>query len=38
VGSCALTTVITPSLIVVANAGDCEGAILGGRTIIKTNE
>lgn len=31
VGSCALTVVITPSVVVVANAGDCEGAFLGGH-------
>lgn len=38
VGACALAAVITTQHITIANAGDCEGVILGGEKIIKTNE
>jgi hypothetical protein len=33
-----LTAIVTPIIIAVANAGDCEGAIFGGNKIVKTNE
>lgn len=37
VGSCALTAVVFSDLAVVANAGDCEGVLVGGDKIVKTN-
>lgn len=38
VGACALAAIVTDSIIFVANAGDCEGVILGDSEPIKTNE
>lgn len=37
-GACALAAVITSSNLFVANAGDCEGVILGSAKPVKINE
>lgn len=37
VGACALVAIITPRHITVANAGDCEGVVLGGEKPVKIN-
>ena len=38
VGACALSAVILKNSIHVANAGDCEGVILGTGNPVKINE
>jgi hypothetical protein len=37
VGACALTAVVLKDSIHIANAGDCEGIIVGRNSPIKTN-
>jgi pyruvate dehydrogenase phosphatase len=36
-GSCGLVAILTPLLLVVANVGDSEGVLLGGKKIMKIN-